>query len=60
MVLPTDAGFVAKAVGALIGHVDVEDLAAAMVDLCINGSENKLWENNDLVVRGKRVLESKG
>ena len=46
--------------GPLVGCIGIDELAAAMVDLCVYGDEKRFWENEELVARGKRVLDSRG
>jgi hypothetical protein len=36
--------------------IRVNELAAAMIDVAVNGGGSKTWENRDLVSRGREVL----
>ena len=39
--------------------VRVDELAAAMVDIAVNAGEKGMWENRDLVEKGREVLGEK-
>jgi hypothetical protein len=40
-----------------IGSVDVDELAAAMIDVVRSGSEEQVLENAECVMRGRAVLD---
>lgn len=44
---------------AFIGAVVVDELAAAMIDIVQNGSEDQISLNEDVVMRGRAVLDRK-
>ena len=62
MVLARRAGHVWSnpLVGAVMGNVKIEELAAVMVDTAISGNNKQIVEYNDLQVQGKVSLHSKG
>jgi hypothetical protein len=47
---------IAACVGA--PAVSVQGLAAVMVELALKGAEEKVWENKELVARGKELLRA--
>ncbi len=46
-------------VAGFLPMIQVDELAAAMVDTAINGGKMQTFENGDLVARGKEVLKAK-
>ncbi len=40
-----------------IGSVDVDELVAAMIDVGTNGSEEPVFNNSEVVMRGRAALD---
>lgn len=40
----------------LIVVVGSDEVAACMIDIALNGSEKKVWQNNDMVAKGRAIL----
>jgi len=40
----------------IMTHIDVEELAAAMIDLVVHGSEQQYFSNEELAARGRKLL----
>jgi len=57
-VTPKERGVLKSVVAGLVPLIRVNELAAAMLDVAINGAGKQTWENRDLVERGREVLES--
>lgn len=57
MVLPKQAGIWLRLGGCIIGSVQVDELAAAMIDIVRNGSGGKIWQNAEIVMRGRSVIK---
>ena len=43
----------------IMTHIDVEELAAAMIDLVVHGSEQQYFSNEELAARGRKLLGAK-
>lgn len=52
-IIPDDSRTIYNAVSYVIASVMVSDLAKVMIDLCIEGSDQKILENEDIVRRGQ-------
>ena len=59
MVLPkkNEKGDLRWLASAFIGSVAVDELAAAMIDVVQNGSEEQISLNSDIVMRGRAALD---
>lgn len=44
---------------SVVPMIRVDELAAAMVDIAVNAGEKGMWENRDLVEKGREVLGEK-
>ena len=42
--------------GGMIPTVKVDELAATMIKIAIDGSERQIWENKDLVRKGREIF----
>lgn len=58
-VLPTAYGAVQRCISAVGDSVSVEmnDLRATMVDLAVNGNEQKVFSNRDIIEHGRKLQE---
>lgn len=55
-VQPKHNGAIMSAVMSLLPSVKVDQLAATLVDLAVNGSDRQTWENGQLATRGSTLL----
>ncbi len=53
---PKDQGIIKNVVMSLMPSVRVDQLAATLVDVAVNGGQRSVFENADLASRGKEVL----
>jgi hypothetical protein len=58
-VTPKDRSLLKSVSATFAPMIRVNELAAAMVDVAVNGDRKRLWENRDLVSRGQEVLAGK-
>jgi hypothetical protein len=58
-VTPKERGVLKNIAASVVPMIKVDELAAAMVDIALNGGEKGTWENRDLVERGREVLGGK-
>lgn len=58
-VLPKSPNILYRAVGTLFPNIRVDELAATMIDLALNGKNGELLENAELKSRGAELLKSK-
>jgi hypothetical protein len=57
-VTPKDRGVLKSIAAAIVPMIKVDELAAAMLDIAVNGSDQQTLENHDLVVKGRKVLDA--
>lgn len=55
-VTPKERGVIKSIAASVAPLIRVNELAAAMVDVAVNGGGKQTWENRDLVVKGREVL----
>jgi hypothetical protein len=58
-VTPKERGVLKSIAASVVPMIRVDELAAAMVDIALNGGEKGLLENCDLVEKGREVLGGK-
>ena len=62
-VLKKGMGAVMQAVmsaGGMLPSVGVEQLAAAMISIAVEGGDEQIWENRDLVEKGSDLVSKAG
>ncbi|KAJ7116072.1 hypothetical protein C8R44DRAFT_628816 [Mycena epipterygia] len=57
MVLHTEGDVLKRLGGYLLGTVKVDELAAVMIDIVSNGSNEQILQNADIVARGKLLVK---
>ena len=56
---PKERGVLKSIAASVVPMIRVDELAAAMVDIAVNAGEKGMWENRDLVEKGREVLGEK-
>jgi len=59
MVLSKRPGFLSRVAGWILGAVQVDHLAIAMLDMVSNGSAQDTFENADLLKKGAQVMRER-